>query len=423
MANNMAWQIALRYLRGKRSANVVPILSRISMGAIAVGSCAMIILLSVFNGFDFLVRDLYKAFYPDIKITAARGKFFTPTNRVYTAIKDAGEVVEYSNVMEDNVLLRSDEDQCVATIKGVDNHFFSVNDIRPYIKDGSDSIVTFVQPQQLTVADTDISLPKANTIMGSELMSQLGLDPENPFSMVMVYYLSGTEATNTISSYRALKLRADGAFRIQDDFDSKYMLTALPAVQELFDAEGRLSSIELKLQNGADAEQVKKVLADRLGTAFNIETRYEQNKTLYMVMSTEKWAMFAILVLVLLIASLNMIGALSLLVMEKQKDMAILKAMGAEPELVRNIFIAEGVLWSLMGGAIGLISGTLMCLGQQYFHFIELPGAFIIDAFPVHIKLADYPAIIATVICVGILAAWFPAKRAMRAEATGLRSN
>lgn len=423
MANNLVWQIALRYLRGKRSANVVPVLSRISMGAIAVGSCAMIILLSVFNGFDFLVRDLYKAFYPDIKITASRGKFFTPTAKVYSAIKDAGGVTEYTNVMEDNVLLRSDEDQCVATIKGVDNHFFSVNDIKPYIKDGSDSIVTFVQPEQVTVADTDISLPQANTIMGSELMSQLGLDPENPFSMVMVYYLSGSEAGATISAYRALKLRADGAFRIQEEFDSKYLLTALPSVQELFNAEGKLSSIELKLQKGADAEEVRNAIANKLGTSFKVETRYEQNRTLYMVMSTEKWAMFAILVLVLLIASLNMIGALSLLVMEKQKDMAILKAMGAEPRLVRNIFIGEGILWSLMGGGIGLISGTLICLGQQYFHFIELPGAFIIDSFPVHIKLADYPAIIATVILVGIMAAWFPARRAMRSEPTGLRSN
>jgi lipoprotein-releasing system permease protein len=273
--------------------------------------------------------------------------------------------------------------------------------------------------------DSMAMLTKASTIMGSQLMSQLALDPANPFSTVMVIYpnAEANVAMNPAGAYQSLKLRADGAFRIQDDFDSKYLLTSLPLVQDLLNAKGKLSSVELKLENSGDAEYVKEELSGKLGKDYKIETRYEQNRTLYMVMNSEKWAMFAILVLVLLIASLNMIGALSLLVMEKQKDMAILKAMGAESHTIRNIFVAEGVLWSLVGGGIGLILGTLICIGQQQFHFIQLPGAFIIDAFPVHVKITDYPVIIATVMLVGVLASWYPAQRSTRIDAPSLRSN
>lgn len=422
MNKALAWRIAIRYFTGKRSANAVPVLSRISMGAIAIGSCAMIILLSVFNGFDFLVRDLYKSFSPDLKISAAKGKFFIPDNSLYAAVKEIKDIELYTNVIEDNVLLKSDEDQSIATVKGIEPSYFEVNDVKRYITDGSDSITVYDNSAMLI--DSAAKQPEASTIMGSMLMGQLGLDPENPFSTVMVYYPDAKSAgANMLASYRSLKLRADGAFHIQEDFDSKYLLTSVKQVQHLLNEENKLSSIEIKIAHGASMDDVKEQLQNKLGAGYKVETRFEQNKTLYMVMTTEKWAMFAILGLVLLIASLNMIGALSLLVMGKQKDMAILKAMGAEDGLVRNIFVAEGVLWSLAGGGIGLLLGTLVCLGQQYFNFIELPGAFVIDAFPVQIRLTDYPVIIATIILVGILASWYPAKRSVRIEAASLRSN
>ncbi len=414
----LIWHIAVRYFRGKRSANIVPVLSRISMTAIAVGSCAMIILLSVFNGFEFIVQDLYKAFYPEIRITVKEGKFFAPSESFYTALKNTKGIAIYSNVLEDNVFVKSDEDQSVATVKGIDDHYFSVNDVKPYITDGSDSVSIYPEAEM-----QDASVTAGSAIMGSQLMSRLALDPENPFSTIMLYYPDGSKAVSDISAYQAIKLRTDGAFRIQDDFDGKYLLASLPLVQRLFGVNNKYSSIELRLDKGADADNIKEQLVQQLGNKYKIETRYEQNKTLYMVMSSEKWAMFAILVLVLLIASLNMIGALSLLVMEKQKDIAILRAMGAERTTIRNIFIAEGVLWAMVGGMIGLTLGTLICLGQQYFHFIELPGAFIIDSFPVHIRLADFPVIIGTIVLVGLLASWYPAVRSTRIEMPSLRSN
>jgi lipoprotein-releasing system permease protein len=422
MINTLAWRIAVRYLKGKRSGNAVPILSRISMIAIAVGSCAMIILLSVFNGFDFLVRDLYKAFYADIKISAINGKFFAPDATLYKTLGDVKGIQGYANVIEDNVLLKSDENQCVATVKGVENNYFNVNDIRKYVTDGSDSITEY---ENSVVPDTSIYPVQASAIVGSQLMGELGLAPDNPFSTMMMYYpdAGDNNTANLMSGYRSIKLRADGAFHIQDDFDSKYLLTSLIQVQELFNSKGKLSAIELKLDNVAESDNIKELLSEKLGKSYKVETRFEQNRTLYMVISTERWAFFAILTLVLFIASLNMIGALALLVMEKQKDMAILKAMGAERNTIRNIFIAEGVLWSLIGGGVGLILGTLICIGQQYFHFIQLPGAYIVDGFPIHISLTDYPIIIAIVILVGVVASWYPAQRSVRVEAPSLRSN
>lgn len=410
MNSILVWQIALRYLRGKRSANAVPILSRISMVAIAVGSCAMIILLSVFNGFEYLVSDLYKAFYPEIKITAAKGKFFGEDAMLAAAIHNAKGIQTVTRVIEDNVLINSEDNQFIAKLKGIDADYDKVNNYKQYVTEGRDTVT---------------ALPEPTAVLGIQLMSQLSLDPDNVFSQVVLFYpdASVNAALSPESAFRSQKLRADGAFQAQDDFDSKYILASLPVVQQLFNAEGKYSSIELKLNDGVNADDVKETLKTSLGAAFTVETQFEQNKTMYLVMRSEKWAIYGILFLVLLIASFNMVGALSLLVMEKQKDMAILKAMGAQRGTIRSIFMAEGVLWALMGGLTGLFIGLLICLGQIKFNWISLPGSYVIDAFPVHIEMPDVLLIIATIILIGIMASWYPAVRSTRVEAPSLRSN
>lgn len=410
MNSILVWQIALRYLRGKRSANAVPILSRISMVAIAVGSCAMIILLSVFNGFEYLVSDLYKAFYPEIKITAAKGKFFGEDAMLAAAIHNTKGIQTVTRVIEDNVLINSEDNQFIAKLKGIDADYDKVNNYKQYVTEGRDTVT---------------ALPEPTAVLGIQLMSQLSLDPDNVFSQVVLFYpdASVNAALSPESAFRSQKLRADGAFQAQDDFDSKYILASLPVVQQLFNAEGKYSSIELKLNDGVNADDVKETLKTSLGAAFTVETQFEQNKTMYLVMRSEKWAIYGILFLVLLIASFNMVGALSLLVMEKQKDMAILKAMGAQRGTIRSIFMAEGVLWALMGGLTGLFIGLLICLGQIKFNWISLPGSYVIDAFPVHIEMPDVLLIIATIILIGIMASWYPAVRSTRVEAPSLRSN
>ncbi|RYD58351.1 MAG: ABC transporter permease [Sphingobacteriales bacterium] len=410
MNRTLVWQLAWRYMRGKRSANAVPILSRISMVAIAIGTCAMIVLFSVFNGFELLVRDLYKAFYPELRITAVKGKFFPITEEERLRIQQVRGIKDISYVLEDNILLNSNDEQRVATVKGIDRKYFDVNNIRPFLIDGSDSVTAY---------------PAPTAIVGMQLHNEMGLDVHNVFSILTLYYPNAKSDNLTLdpqSAFQSLKLKPDGIFQVQEEFDGRYLLASLDLVQNLMQAEGQFSSLELSLKDGEDAEDVKEDLEKALGQKYKIETRFEQNRTLYMVMRTEKWAVYAILLLVLLIASLNMIGALSLLVLEKRKDMAILSTMGAQPSTIRSIFVSEGILWSMTGGVAGLLLGTALCLGQQHFQWIKMQGSFIIEAYPVTMQWQDFVLILVTIIIVGLLAAWVPAKRASKAEAPSLRS-
>lgn len=407
----LVWQLAWRYLRGKRSANAVPVLSRISMVAIAVGSCAMIVLFSVFNGFEDLIKDLYKAFYPEIRISPAKGKFFALDEQKLTAVRTLNGVTALTTVIEDNVLINSNDEQHVATLKGIDRHYMEVNNVKPYIIEGRDSVIEGAVP---------------TAIAGLRIVNQLGMDVNNVFSRLHIYY-PNTEAenlaANPMSAFQNLQLKPDGVFRVQDEFDSRFILAPITLVQELFLQPGQYSSVELSLGQGADADMIKEQLQQLLGKEYEVNTRYEQNRTLYMVMKTEKWAVYVILVLVLLIASFNMIGALTLLVLEKQKDIAILRAMGAQAGSIRRLFFTEGVLWAVTGGSLGLLVGGLLCLGQQQFHWIRLEGAFIIEAYPVTMQFTDFLVIFATVVVVGLLAAWYPAVRSTRVQDPSLKAS
>lgn len=403
----IVWQTAFRYLRGKRSANAVPILSRVSMLAIAVGSCAMIVLFSVFNGFEDVVKDLYKAFYPDIKIAAARGKFFQADDQRLAKLRQVEGVNVITPVIEDNVLVNSEDEQIVVTLKGIEPSYFKVNDLSPYIVEGRDSVAID---------------PAPTAIVGQHIEAQLGVDVNNVFSRLNLYYPNADAnfALNPASAFQSLRLRPDGVFHVQDDFDGKYVLARLPLAQQLFNQPGKLSAYEIKLNPGTDQEAVKSKIKKLLGDRFSVETRFEQNRMLYVVMRTEKWAVYAILLLVLLIASFNMVGGLSLLVLEKEKDMAILQTMGADRGTIRGIILTEGILWALTGGLIGIVIGGLLCLGQQHFKWKKLEGSFIIDAYPVSMQLTDFVLVIVTVIVVGLLAALYPAIRSGKIESAAM---
>jgi lipoprotein-releasing system permease protein len=223
---------------------------------------------------------------------------------------------------------------------------------------------------------------------------------------------AGNIALNPLNAVSTLELRPHGIFKVQEEFDQRYVLATLPIVQKLFGAEGEWSSLEIRLAPGADKKAVQTRLRQLLGNGFIVETRYEQNRMLNSVMRTEKWATYVILLFVLLIASVNMIGAMSLLVLEKGRDMALLTAMGARSGAIRAIFLLEGMLWAAVGGGIGLIAGALLCLGQQRWGWIRLQGGFIIEAYPVAMRPLDFLVIIATVLAVGLIAAAYPAIRA-----------
>jgi lipoprotein-releasing system permease protein len=411
MNRTLIWQLAIRYLRGKRSANAVPILSRISMVAIAVSSAAMIIIFSVFDGMESLVKDTYKAFYPEIRITVVRGKFFPLDTNKLVAIRRINGIEEMSACIEDNAMAidEANKGQKVVMVKGIDKNYLAVDDIRKYLVKGADS-VSMGHPY--------------TAIVGMHVLNELGLDFNYPFSKIELYY-PNPAATNPeadpASAYQQLSLHPVGVFKVQDEFDSKYILAPLPLAQKLFRAEGKYSSIEIKAEPGSVA-LIKKQLQQLMGAEYRVESRYEQNRTLYVIMGAEKWAVYAILVLVLFIASFNMVGALTMLVIEKRKDIAILKAMGAQLSAIRTVFLSEGVLWSFMGGIAGIILGVIVCLVQIQFKLVPMRGDFLASSFPVEIQISDILLVIGTILVVGILAAWYPATRATKAVDPSLKA-
>lgn len=397
----MVFNIALRYLRGKGTANAVPVLSRISMTAIAVSSCAMIILFSVFNGFESLIDDLYKAFYPDIKITASKGKFFNPYDKCLGYLAKEEAIAAQSLVLEDNVLVNTEEgDYLPVTIKGVDEQYFRVNDVRPFINKGNDTLMI----------DHDLS----TAIIGQHIAANLGIDVDNVFARIAVFYPNSKIDMGSIAptdAFQSMLFKPDGTFMVQEEFDGKYILAPLSKVQELLSQSRQVSSIEIKIKSEFSSEKFKARLQQQLGSDYLVATRYEQNKSVYMVMRSEKWAGYAILLFVLLIASFNMVSALSLLVLEKQKDMGILRTMGFLPVNLSKVVLLEGVLWALVGGSIGLAAGLLLCWAQVQFHLIRIDGAFIIDSYPIAVKWMDILIVLITVSTVGLIAAVYPARR------------
>ncbi len=398
----LAATIAWHYFRGKKSAQAINIISWISISAIAVSAGAMTVLFSIFNGLEGTVLDMYSAFYPDIKITAAKGKFFAVDAQQQQAIGSLKGIALASYTIEDMVLLSGNDEQKVGTLKGVDRQWFDVTHMDSFIVEGKGQL------------DEDKNYTPA--VVGLNIAAALGADVNNVFSFLRIYYpkpgAKSLSVQDPEASFNSIAVKPDGIFRIQDEFDGSYVLTTFAAAQRLFGKEGQLTSVELKMKPGAQAAAIKNELRRLLGDGVKVEDRFEQNKTLYLVMRGEKWAVYAILLLVLLIASFNMIGSLSMVVLEKKKDMVILKSMGATQGLVQRIFLFEGCCLALVGGVLGIGSGLLLCLGQQYFGWVGLPDGFIISAYPVELRLADFALVAGTVIAVGVLAAWYPARKA-----------
>lgn len=380
------------------------------MVAIAVCSAAMIIIFSAFNGIEALIKHNCLMFYPDIRVSAVKGKFFGMDKGTLDNIKRSDGVVEVTAAIEDNVFADNHGQQKVIVLKGVERNYFDVNDIRDSIVQGDDTL--------------SAGHPYTG-IGGSHLLNELGIDVDDVFAYTELFY-PNPRVTNPeldpLNAYQTLRLHPSGRFRIQDEFDSKYLFTPLSLAQKLFVAEGQYSSVEIKTKAGA-ADKVRKRLRELLGTAWKVETRYEQNKTLYMLISTEKWAIYAIMVMVLLIATFNMVGALSMLVLEKQKDIAILRAMGATDGALKVIFRLEGVLWSLAGGVAGIVIGTVTVLAQMQFGMIKVGSeGSLIDTFPVALKATDDILVFIALVAIALLMSWYPSVRASKAIDPTLKS-
>jgi len=371
------------------------------MVGVAVGTAALIIVLSVFNGFESVVVSLFSVFDPDIKITVVEGKTFHQNEIDADKIRAIPGVIKYTEVVEENALLYYKKQQFLATIKGVDS-LYQVNS--PI----SDSLL--VTGEMMLQKDSlDFAIP------GYGIAYFLNLDMKAPDNLISVYIpkRKGSITGLPQESFRSEFIRPIAIFSVQQDFDDKYMLVPLRFARRLLDYTDEVTGIEIRLAKGADAGNIQKQIASIAGPKFRIQNRFQQQEVLYKIMKSEKWAVFLILTFILIVASFNVIGSLTMLILDKRKDIGILRSLGAKDATIKQIFFIEGLLISLSGAFTGLLLGFLVCVLQEKFGLIKLQGggSFIISAYPVKMIAIDFLYVFFTIVLIGTAAAWLPVKR------------
>lgn len=393
---------AWRYFKSKKTTNAINIIARISVIAIAVGTTALIIVLSVFNGFEDLVKGLYADFYADIKVSPVKGKTIILTPEQINQLKNINSITQTSLVAEEKALLVNGDNQAIVYVKGVDDNYTNTSNMLAHIVRGKFILGNIENPK---------------LVIGAGIENAAGIDVERSLTSVNIY-LPDRKAKNLLNpeNLTAYTLQPSGTFLVQQDFDNKYVFTNLAFAKFMLGLNANeYTSADIKTNNNSN--KVKTQIQKILGANYLVQTRYEQNQSLYMVMNIEKWVIYAILSLILIVAAFNIIGALTMLVIEKEKDIAVLKAMGANNKKIQSIFLFEGILLASIGGISGILLASVICFLQMQFHLIKLSGgSFIIDYYPVQLNIFDFVLVAVTVLIIAILAAFIPAKKASMQE-------
>ena len=399
---NLSFYIARRYLLGKKSQNAINIISGISVIGVTVGTMALVIVLSVFNGFDTVVKSLFSAFDPDIQISVVEGKTFSPDD-LSEKLRALPGVEAVSEVLEENVLLLYGDKQHIATIKGVDESYEEVSGLDSMIYEGSMKL-------------KDNSRSYAVVGQGVAYHLRIGLNFINPLWVYTIDRKARINMAQPEESIRRDFIFPSGIFSIEQDFDSRYVIVPIEFTRKLLSYENEVTYLELKLDPDYPAEALQTQISELAGASFHVKNRQQQNALFYRVMRTEKWAIFLILTFILIIASFNIIGSLSMLIIDKKRDILTLRNMGASDRLIEKIFLVEGWLISITGSLLGLGLGTGISWIQQRFGVIKLAGSgsFIIDAYPVRIQGVDILLIWITVILIGLIAARYPVRQISR---------
>lgn len=400
----MILKFAWRYFRAKKSANAINIIAWVTTAVIAFATCCQILVLSVFNGFEDLVKSLYTTFYSDIKISPASGKTFFLSGQKINELKKLSYISKISAIAEEKALLRNGENQTVIYLKGVDSNYNFISHLSGKITRG-------------TYETGDIDKPLM--IMGSGIQNATGISLNPLFNtdpIIVILPKNNVQSSDPLESLSEGLIQPAGVFSVQQDFDNQFAITNIGFVkQQLGFKDDEYSSLSISLKNGIKPESVKADLQKILGNRYLVQTKYEQNANLYSTMQLEKWAIFAVLTLILIVAAFNMISSLTMLVLEKKRDISILSAMGASQNLIRKIFLSEGILLGVIGGGIGICLAAIICILQLNFHLIPMQGgSFLIDYFPVKMLWTDFVLVAITAISISILAAIFPAYSASK---------
>jgi lipoprotein-releasing system permease protein len=390
--------IAKRYLFAKKSRNAINVISAISVAGVAVGTLALITILSVFNGLEEMVRGIFNTSDPELRITAAEGKVFVPDSTTLIRLSALSGIEVWAETLEENALLRYEDQQYIATVKGVGPDYIKVTNLDTAMWDGE------------FILRAENGRPYA--VAGLGVANYLGMRLN--FVAPLAIYIPDRNAPLTLNPDNAFTRRyifLSGIFAVEQEFDSKYVFMPLDFVRELLNYTAESSSIEVKLAPGADLKKTQRAVREIMGKKFIVQNRYEQQEIFYKVMKAERLAIFVILTFILIIASFNIIGSLTMLIIEKERDISILRSLGANNSLIRRIFIYEGWMISFIGTCLGLAAGFLLCAAQQQFGLVKLAGdSLLVDSYPVKMMLPDFLIVAATVMAIGYWAAWYPVR-------------
>lgn len=368
----------------------------ISVACVAVVTAALIIILSAMNGLTDLVKTLYNSFHPEIRITAVKGKTFILDSTDVIAIKKLTNVVWYNEIVDENVLVENEDRQLKVTMRGVSDDYVKDTRFDTTVRQGNYDL----HPNGRTGA-----------VVGSEIGARLNLGELSPLSI----YVPKRDRSLSIdfdnldeNPFNKDLVYVSGLYSVSSDFDGKYVILPIDKVRELMDYTKESTSAEIGVKTGTDPDEVVEQVQEILGTKYLVQNRYSQNELLFNTLKSEKVWTFMILLFILLIATFNTIGSLTLLIIEKKKDIGVLWSMGADTTILRRIFFTEGLLISVTGTLIGSLLGLGLCFLQQRFGFIQLTPGFVIEAYPIRVALKDILLIIASVTAIGLLAAWYP---------------
>lgn len=397
----MYLKFAWRYFRAKKSTNAINIISWVTAGVIAFSTMCQVLVLSVFNGFEGLVQSLYSNFYADVKVLPAKGKTFTLDQNEIQKIRTFPGVKGISMQAEEKALLQNGEQQTVVLLKGVDSNYFKVSGVPGNMMHGIFDVGTTDTPK---------------LVVGSGIEYAMGIEADRNLFPITVFLpkKTGKAGSGAMSALSEGNATTSGSFSIQQDFDNKYVITNLGFLkQQMNYGSNEYRNVEIALADPDKSGKFANVLQQEMGSKFKVLTKYEQNTSLYNSMRLEKWVIYAVLTLILIIAAFNMIGALTMLVLEKRKDISVLQSLGAGRQLVRKIFLSEGLLLAVAGATTGIVMALLICFLQVKFKIIKLYGnSFLIDYFPVKIVISDLLLVAATALVISFTAAWFPAQKA-----------
>lgn len=385
--------------KGKK--NAVHVISRISVLGITVGTAALILVLSVFNGFEDLIISLFNAFNPDVKITAVEGKVFTPDSSLIAQLNSLEEVEVVSETLEEVAFFEYEGSQNFGVIKGVDEHFKTVSNIDSNIIRGF-------------YAFKDDNTNYA--VLGAGMEQKLAINVENQFNAINIFMPKRQKTALLADAFKKRFAYPIGTFSIQQEFDEQFVIVDLAFARELMSYEKEVSALEIKLNPKSKPSTAIEKIQGVVGEAYEVKNRYRQNEAFFKLMNVEKWIGFAVLSFTLLLVSFNMVGALWMLALEKKKDIAILKSMGTLEKHIQQIFLTKGLLLALMGGFAGVYIALIFYFFQQQVSLIQLAGSanLLVDAYPISLKLTDFVLVFFTVVLIGLLAAWLPAVRAKK---------